>query len=224
MKQVLQDRSGSTVVRSVPSPPCPTGGVLVRNEFSVISAGTERARLELSRKSLIGKAMERPDAVRQVVKRVQTEGLLSTSRAVRRQLAAETAVGYSSAGVVVEVGRRVAGINVGDRVACCGGGHANHAEIVAMPRNMIARVPEPVPMVAAAMSTIAAIALHGIRLGDVEIGQRVAVIGCGLVGQLASRLLTAAGAEVFALDIDQSRVARTTDCVRERPPPSRSGI
>lgn len=206
MKQVLQDRSGATVVRSVPSPPCPTGGVLVRNEFSVISAGTERARLELSRKSLIAKAMERPDIVRQVVKRAQSEGLRSTTLAVRRQLAAETAVGYSSAGVVIEIGRRVAGLDVGDRVACCGGGHANHAEVVAMPRNMVARVPAGVPMVAAAMSTIAAIALHGIRLGGVELGQRVAVIGCGLVGQLACRLLTAAGAEVFALDIDQSRV------------------
>lgn len=208
MKQVLQDRKGATVVRSVPSPPCPAGGVLVRNEFSVISAGTERARLELSRKSLIAKAVERPEVVRQVVKRAQSEGLRSTTLAVRRQLATETAIGYSSAGVVIEVGRRVAGLDVGDRVACCGGGHANHAEVVAMPRNMVAKVPGGVPMVAAAMSTIAAIALHGIRLADVVVGQRVAVIGCGLVGQLACRILTAAGAEVFALDIDQSRVDR----------------
>jgi len=173
LKQVLQDRTGATVVRSVPSPPCPPGGVLVRNEFSVISAGTERARLELSRKSLIAKAMERPDIVRQVVKRAQNEGLRSTTLAVRRQLAAETAVGYSSAGLVIEVGRRVAGLDVGDRVACCGGGHANHAEVVAMPRNMVAKVPAGVPLVAAAMSTIASIALHGIRLGNVELGQRV---------------------------------------------------
>ena len=210
MKQVLQDRSGATVVRSVPSPPCPAGGVLVRNEFSVISTGTERARLELSRKSLVGKALERPDLVRQVLKRAQTEGLRSTSSAVRRQLKTETAVGYSSAGTVIEVGRRVPGLNVGDRVACCGGGHANHAEVVAMPRNMVARVPEAVPMASAAMTTIAAIALHGIRLGAVEVGQRVAVIGCGLVGQLACRLLTASGAEVFALDVEQSRIDQAT--------------
>lgn len=208
MKQVLQNRSGATVVRTVPQPPCPRGGVLVRNEYSVISAGTERARLELSQKSLVAKAMERPDLVRQVIKRAQTEGIVSTTRAVQRQLDTETPVGYSSAGVVVEVGTAVSGVNVGDRVACCGAGYANHAEIVAIPRNMIAVVPPSVPMRSAAMTTLGAIALHGIRLADVQVGHRVAVIGCGLIGQMVCRLLTAAGAAVFALDVDQARVDR----------------
>ena len=206
MKQVLQDRSGNTVVRDVPEPACPHGSLLVRNAFSVISAGTERARVELSQKSLLAKARERPDLVAQVVERARREGIKATREAVRRRLIEETAVGYSSAGIVVEVGAGVAGFDVGDRVACAGGGHANHAEIVAVPANLCARVPEGVPLETAAMSTIAAIALHGIRLAGVELGDRVAVIGCGLVGQIACRLLSAAGADVFALDIDEGRV------------------
>jgi predicted dehydrogenase/threonine dehydrogenase-like Zn-dependent dehydrogenase len=211
VKQVLQDRSGNTVVRDVPEPSCPHGSLLVRNAFSVISAGTERARVELSKKSLLAKARERPDLVAQVVERARREGLRATREAVRRRLIEETAVGYSSAGIVVEVGAGVAGFEVGDRVACAGGGHANHAEVVAVPANLCARVPDGVPLETAAMSTIAAIALHGIRLAGVELGDRVAVIGCGLVGQIACRLLTAAGAEVLAFDIDEGRVAQAIE-------------
>ena len=102
MKQVLQDRSGNTVVRDVPEPACPHGSLLVRNAFSVISAGTERARVELSKKSLLAKARERPDLVAQVVERARREGIKATREAVRRRLIEETAVGYSSAGIVVE--------------------------------------------------------------------------------------------------------------------------
>jgi len=206
VKQVLQARSGRTVVRDVPAPPCPPGAVLVRNEYSVISTGTERSRVALSQKSLLGKARERPDLVRQVVERARREGLRATRDVVTRQLAAETAVGYSSAGRVVEVGGAVSGLSPGDRVACCGGGHANHAELISMPRNLVARVPDSVPMEEAAFATIAAIALHGIRLAEVELGARVAVVGCGLVGQMACRLLACAGARVIALDVDTGRV------------------
>jgi predicted dehydrogenase/threonine dehydrogenase-like Zn-dependent dehydrogenase len=210
MKQVLQDRSGVTVVRDVPSPPCPRGSVLVRNLFSAISSGTERARVELSQKSLLAKARERPDLVREVVDRARREGLRSTREAVQRKLSEETPVGYSSAGRIIEVGAAVRDLRVGDVVACAGGGHANHAEIVSVPRNLCARVPDDVPADAAALTTIAAIALHGVRLADVRVGERVAVIGCGLVGQIACRLLHAAGAETFALDLDASRVELAT--------------
>ena len=206
MRQVLQNASGLTVVREVPAPPCPAGSVLVRNQFSVISAGTERARLELSRKSYVGKALMRPDLVRQVLDRARREGIRSTGQAVRRQLSSESAVGYSSAGYIVRVGTQTRGLSVGDRVACCGGGHANHAEVVSMPQNLVAKVPDGVAMEAAAMTTIASIALHAIRLGAVEVGHRVAVVGCGLVGQIACRLLSAAGAETYALDVDRSRI------------------
>lgn len=206
MKQVLQDRRGSTAVREVPPPDCPTAGALVQTGFSAISSGTERSRVEVSRKSLLGKAKERPDLVRQVIDKARTEGLKATREAVQNRLIEETAVGYSSAGTIIEVGPEVVGFKVGDRVACCGGGNANHAELCAMPRNQMALVPDGVPLATASLATVGAIALHGIRLAEVELGERVAVIGSGLVGQIACRLLRAQGAEVFALDVDGGRV------------------
>jgi predicted dehydrogenase len=212
MKQVLQDRrSGRTFVRDVPPPSCPPGGVLVRNAYSAISSGTERARVELSQKSLLGKARERPDLVRQVIDRARRDGLRATAQAVKQRLDEETPVGYSSAGVVVEVGEHARGLQVGDQVACAGGGHANHAELVAVPSNLCVRVPDGVTLQNASITTIAAIAMHGIRLADVRVGSRVAVIGCGLVGQIALRLLAAAGAQTFALDIDPDRVQQALE-------------
>jgi predicted dehydrogenase/threonine dehydrogenase-like Zn-dependent dehydrogenase len=207
MKQVLQGTSSLAVVRDVPAPPCPPGGVLVRNRYSVISSGTERSRVELAQKSLLGKARERPDLVREVLARARREGISSTRTAVQRRLSEETPVGYSSAGIVIEVGPKVSGLRVGDAVACAGGGHANHAEVVSVPRNLCALVPDGVPLQSAAFSTIAAIALHGIHLAEVSLAERVAVVGCGLVGQIACRLLRCAGAFTVALDIDADRVA-----------------
>ena len=206
MKQVLQDRSGLTVVREVPAPPCPPGALLVRNAFSAISSGTERARVALSKKSLLAKARERPDLARQVIDRARTEGIRTTQQAVRRKLGEAVAIGYSSAGDVVEVGNAVSGFDVGDPVACAGVGHANHAEIVSVPTNLCAKVPAGVPLETAALTAVASIALHAIRLADVRIGERVGVVGCGLVGQIAVRLLVAAGADVVALDVDPARV------------------
>ncbi len=208
MKQVLQSRSGNTVVREVAHPPCSAGGVLVRNLYSVISSGTERSTVELTQKSLVGKARARPDLVRQVVDTARREGISQTLGTVQRKLSEEAPIGYSSAGRVIEVGARTAGLEVGDLVACAGGGHANHAEIVAIPRNLCARIPAGVQPRDAAFSTIAAISLHAIRLAGVELGDRVAVIGCGLVGVLAARLLSAAGAHVHAVDIDPDRVSK----------------
>jgi predicted dehydrogenase len=206
MKQVLQNASGATFVRDVPPPPCAPAGVLVRNEFSVISSGTERARVEAGQKSLIGRVKQRPDLALKAVDRVRRDGLRQTRDLIRKTLDEEDVSGYSSAGTIVEVGNGVRGLAVGDRVACAGAGHANHAELVSIPRNLCAKVPQGVPMEAAALTTIASIALHGIRLADVRLGDRVAVVGCGLVGQIACRLLIAAGAEVIALDTDATRV------------------
>jgi predicted dehydrogenase len=205
MKQVLQERrTGQTVVRVVPRPPCPPGGVLVRNRFSTISSGTERARVQLSQKSLLGKARERPDLVREVVARARRDGVQATLQTIQRRLAEETSVGYSCSGTVVEVGEHVRGLLPGDRVACAGD-TAGHAEFVAVPANLCVQVPDGVPLQSAALTTIGAVALHGIRLAGADVGSRVAVIGCGLVGQLALRLLRAAGSETFALDIDLQR-------------------
>jgi predicted dehydrogenase len=208
MKQVLQvPQNGRTVVRTVPRPACPPGGVLVHNAYSAISSGTERARVELSRKSLLGKARERPDLVREVWRRSRSQGVRATMKVVQQRLSQETAVGYSCAGTVVEVGEHVRGLLPGDLVACAGG-TANHAEFVAVPGNLCARVPPDVPMASAAITTIASVALHGIRLLEAQVGSRVAVIGCGLVGQIALRLLRAAGIEGVAIDIDPQRIAQ----------------
>jgi predicted dehydrogenase len=208
MKQVLQVRqNGRTVVRTVPQPPCPPGGVLVHNAYSAISSGTERARVELSRKSLVGKARERPDLVREVWRRSRSQGVRATMQVVQQRLSEETPVGYSCAGTVVEVGEHVRGLLPGELVACAGA-TANHAEFVAVPGNLCARVPPDVPLTSAAITTIAAVALHAIRLLEAQVGSRVAVIGCGLVGQIALRLLRAAGVETVATDIDPQRVAQ----------------
>jgi predicted dehydrogenase/threonine dehydrogenase-like Zn-dependent dehydrogenase len=209
VKQVLQSVGGDTFVRDVPRPPCPPANVLVRNELSVISSGTERVRVE-GQKSIAARVRERPELALKAVERVRRDGIRETRDSLRRQLEEESPSGYSSAGTVIEVGAAVRGISVGDRVACAGIGHANHAEIVSIPRNLCVKVPEGVPPHAAALTTIASIALHGVRLADVRLGDRVAVVGCGLVGQITSRLLVAAGAEVFALDIDRARVDAAT--------------
>ncbi len=206
MKQVLQNSSGSTFVRDVPAPACQPTGVLVRNEFSVISSGTERSRVEASQKSLVSRAIEQPDLALKVVDRARREGIRHTHELVRQALTQESGSGYSSAGTVIELGAAARGLALGDRVACAGAGYANHAEIVNVPGNLCAKVPDGVPMKSAALTTIASIALHGIRLADTQLGDRVAVVGCGLVGQIACRLLVAAGATVFALDIDPTRV------------------
>jgi threonine dehydrogenase-like Zn-dependent dehydrogenase len=163
--------------------------------------------VELAGRSLLGKARERPDLVREVISRARRDGIASTAQKVRRQLGQDRPLGYSSAGWVIEVGEQVDGLRPGDAVACAGAGHANHAEIVSVPRNLCARVPSGVSLQTAAFTTIASVALHGIRLAEVGIGDQIAVIGCGLVGQIACRLLRTAGAYTIALDIDSDRVA-----------------
>jgi predicted dehydrogenase/threonine dehydrogenase-like Zn-dependent dehydrogenase len=206
MKQVLENRRGLVVVRDVPEPHCPPGAVVVRNAFSAISSGTERSRVTEAQTSLISRARKRPELLREVARRASTEGVRKTSAAIQRKLAEENPVGYSSAGQVIRVGSAVRGLAPGDRVACAGAGFANHSEIVSVPANLCARVPEQVSLEHASLTTIAAIALHGTRLAGVALGERVAVIGCGLVGQIASRLLHAAGAEVYAIDIEAHAV------------------
>ena len=141
MKQLLQHlKTGEIVIEDIPAPVCLPGGVVVRNHFSLVSAGTERATVEFARRGLIGKARSRPDIVRQVMNRVRTDGLLGTYRAAMARLDQMMPLGYASAGEVIEVGD-VAGVSVGDLVACAGSGYASHAEIVFVPRNLVAKLP-----------------------------------------------------------------------------------
>jgi predicted dehydrogenase len=180
--------------------------VLVANRCSLISAGTERSKVELGEKSMLQKARARPDLVGKVVERARAEGVRSALTAARERLDALAPLGYSSAGVVLRVGAGAEGIAPGDRVACGGGGFANHAEVVAVPRNLVARIPDGVPFESSAYATVGAIALHGVRRAEAQVGERIGVIGLGLVGQLAVRILAAAGCRPVGVDLDPRAV------------------
>ena len=209
MKQVLQQPStGEISVAEVPAPQLLPGCVLVRMGASLVSAGTERASSEFARKSLLQKAQSRPDLVREVINKVRRDGILSAVHAVRSRLDQPSSLGYSSAGTVTAVGEGVVDISVGDRIACAGAGYAVHAEIACIPRLLVAKIPEglPISFDEAAFTTVGAVALHGIRTAEVKLGDLIAVLGLGLVGQLTAQLLKTAGCRVFGFDIAVDRV------------------
>ena len=229
MKQLLQDaRTGELEIAEVPSPQLLPGCVLVRVAASLVSAGTERASAEFASKSLLAKAKARPDLVRDVIAKMQRDGLASTMQTVRSRLSQPQSVGYSSAGVVIAVGDGIHDIDVGDRVACAGAGYAVHAEFACVPRMLVAKIPQRdafsaetrlatspeteqapshgnVSYEEAAFGTVGAICLHGIRTANVALGDTVAVIGLGLLGQITVQLLKAAGCRVFGMDLVQQR-------------------
>lgn len=206
MKQVLQNnRTGLLEVADVPPPVVQRGRILVRTAASVISAGTERMTVEMAKRSLLGKARERPDVVRQVIRKVKTEGFQSTFKAVQAKIDSTVALGYSASGVVFEVGEDVQGFQIGDRVACAGAGFASHAEILSVPTNLCVRIPNGASFDQAAFGTLGAIALQGVRLAEPTLGEAVVVIGLGLIGQLTVQLLRATGCRVLGVDPDKGR-------------------
>ncbi|MFN2452933.1 MAG: bi-domain-containing oxidoreductase [Pyrinomonadaceae bacterium] len=208
MKQILQNlKTGDVAVTDVPPPVAQRGRVLVRTVASLISAGTERMAVDMGKKNLLGKARERPDLVKQVIQKAQTEGLLNTFNAVRAKLSSQTALGYSAAGIVVDVGEDVTEFRAGDRVACAGAGFASHAEVLSVPKNLCVRLPENASYEAGAFGTLGAIALQGVRLAEPTLGEAVVVIGLGLLGQLTVQLLKANGCRVFGIDLDEGKLA-----------------
>ena len=207
MQQITQQlTSGEIVIQELPWPQVGSGMVLVRNHYSSISAGTEGATAKTARKSLIGKAKERPQQVKQVLDVLKKQGPVQTYRAVMKKLDAYSPVGYSSAGEVIEVGPQVHDITVGDKVACAGVGYANHAEIVCVPRNLSVKLSEDANLKKASYNTLGAIALQGIRQAELRLGESCAVIGLGLLGQLTCLMLRASGVRVFGIDIDEHAV------------------
>ena len=203
MKQVVQPVSGGHVeVLDVPRPVISPAEVLVRTVASVISPGTEAAVTALARSSLLAKARARPDLVRQAVHKAQAEGIPATARAIRGRLATDVPLGYSAAGIAVEVGSAVTGIKAGQLVATGGAGKASHAEFQAVPGLLCAAVPEQVPAQDAAFATLASIPLHALRLSEAGPGAKVVVLGLGLLGQLAARLAMASGCDVAGIDPD----------------------
>ncbi len=206
MRQLLQNIStGEITVEEVPAPRADPYSLLIATRFSLISAGTERAVVALGNQSLVGKARARPDLVAKVIEGARSEGIATTYAKVRGRLAEPNPLGYSLCGVVL---RSCDGAPAApsELVAAAGAGRASHAQIVSVPRNLCARVPEGVAAQDAAYATVATIALHGVRLADVGLGDVVAVIGLGLVGQLTLELAASAGCVAVGLDPAADRV------------------
>ncbi|HSV28353.1 MAG TPA: theronine dehydrogenase, partial [Candidatus Omnitrophota bacterium] len=186
MKQVIQSaRTGKLALKDVPDPRVRSGAILVRTRASLISAGTERMVIDFAKKSLAGKAKERPDLVRKVLDKAKRDGLVSTFKAVMARLDEPMPLGYSAAGEVVAVGAGCEGaFRVGQRVALAGAGLANHAELNVVPRNLAVPVPDDVSFEEACFGTLGAIAMAGVRNTHVQLGDVVTVLGVGLVGQM----------------------------------------
>jgi predicted dehydrogenase len=206
MMQVEQNyRTGDLKVAEVPVPRPGDGHLLVATRVSLISAGTEKQLLNLARTSLVGKAMARPDLVRQVMRNVRRDGVKPTIEKVFAKLDTPIPLGYSAAGTVLEVGRKVSGYAVGDRVACAGAGLANHAEFNVVPKHLSVPIPAGVEDEDASFVTLGAIAVQGVRLALPTLGERIVVMGLGLIGMLTVQLLKANGCRVLGFDPNPKR-------------------
>lgn len=207
MKQVIQNfKTGKLYVDEVPVPSLSKGMVLVENKFSLISAGTERSTVNVAKASLLGKARQRPDLVAQVLQNIQKEGIKATLEKIRTKLDSLKALGYSTAGEVVASMDTDNSFKPGDRVACAGQDHASHAEVVAIPQNLIVKIPDNVSDEEASFTTLGAIAMQGVRQADPKLGEIVCVIGLGLLGQLTCQLLKANGCKVIGIDISEGLI------------------
>jgi len=199
--------SGEMVIQEIPYPQLGKGMIIVKNHYSIISAGTEGSTVVAARKNLIGKAKERPQQVKQVLDVLKRQGPIQTYRAITNKLDAYSPLGYSCAGEVIEVGENVSEFQVGDFIACAGAGYANHAEIVAVPMNLCVKLSANANLKNAAYNTLGAIALQGVRQADLRLGETCAVIGLGLLGQITALLLKSAGVNVIGIDVAQDAVS-----------------
>lgn len=217
MRQIVQNyKEGSLTIEEVPEPALKTGGVLVQTYHSLISAGTEKMKVDDSKRSYLGMAKARPEKVKQILETLKQQGPVATVRKVMNRLDSFTPLGYSLAGIVVGVGKGVSEFRVGDMVACAGAEIANHAELNWVPVNLCCRIPRVchgvagddngyLPTEQAAFTTVGAIAMQGVRQAEVRVGENVAVIGLGLVGLLSCLILKASGCNVLGIDIDKAK-------------------
>lgn len=203
MKQVLQSlQTGGSQVVDIPCPAVGGGQVLVRTSHTLVSAGTERMLLEFGKANIFNKAKQQPEKVRQVIDKIKSDGLMPTLDTVFSKLSQPLAMGYCNVGVVVETGARVMGLRVGERVVSNG----KHAEIVAVMNSLCAKVPNSVDDESASFAVLGAIALQGVRLIQPTLGEKVVVIGLGLIGLVTVQLLRANGCQVLGIDFDASRL------------------
>lgn len=198
--------SGELVIQEIPYPQLGKGMVIVKNHYSIISAGTEGSTVTAARKNLIGKAKERPQQVKQVLDVLKKQGPIQTFRAVSNKLDAYSPLGYSCSGEVIEVGENVTEFKVGDLVACAGAGYANHSEVVSIPTNLCVKLSDNANLMHASYNTLGAIAMQGVRQSDLRLGESCAVIGLGLLGQITALLLKSAGVNVIGIDISEEVV------------------
>ena len=206
LKQVLI-RRGIPIVAEVPAPLVTDNTILVEVAFSLISTGTETAGMSNGQKSLIRQAYEQPAKIVRGLQMVKETGLRRTVALIEGEMESSFATGYACSGIIVSCGRDIQSFVPGDRVACAGANRANHAELVAVPANLAVRVPDNCDLESAASATIGAIALQGVRRADVRLGESVAVIGLGLIGQITVQLLKASGCRIIGSDVDPGRVA-----------------
>ena len=203
MKQIIQHlRTGETILEELPVPAIQPGYILIQTVCSLVSSGTEKMLVEFSKANLFTKARQQPERVEQVLNKIKSDGLLPTLEAVFNKLDVPLPLGYCNAGIVVQVADDVTEFKVGDRVASNG----NHAEFVSVPKNLVVHIPENVSFEEAAFVPVGAIAIQGIRLAEVQLGDHVAVIGLGLIGLLTAQLLKAAGANVIGFDIADDKI------------------
>ena len=206
MKEVIQSyRTGEIKIEDAPAPLCKRAGVLVRNVCSLISPGTEKLMIQTGQKTLLGKALARPDLVRRAWAKAKKEGALNVFKESLNRLDEPVPLGYNSAGIVVEIGEGVKDFKIGDRVACAGATFASHAEYVWVPTNLCVPIPESVSFEEATFTMLGSIALHGIRCAELSFGESVAVIGLGLIGLIAAQMLACYGCKVICLDIDKRK-------------------
>lgn len=212
MQQLTQKLgSGDMVIQEVPYPQLGKGMIIVKNHYSIISAGTEGSTVQTARKSLIGKAKGRPEQLKQVIDTLKKQGPVQTYRAVMKKLDAYSPLGYSCSGEVIEVGEGVTEFEVGDLVACAGAGYANHAEIVSVPVNLCVKLKKEANLRDAAYNTLGAISMQGVRQADLRLGESCVIIGLGLLGQLTALMLKASGVTVIGVDVSEVAVKQALD-------------
>jgi len=205
MKQVLF-KKGEVIVEEMPAPTIVDNSVLVQVAYSCISTGTEISGVTSSGESLLQKILKDPDKVKKALNLAKTQGISDTIATVKGKFDSAKSIGYSCAGKVIQVGKSIKDIKIGDRVACAGAGYANHAEIVCVPKNLAVKVPKNLNLKEAASVTLGAIAMQGVRRAEPELGENIAVIGLGLLGQILTQLLKANGARVIGFDLSDERI------------------
>ena len=208
MKQVAQNlKKGTITLEELPVPACKSGGLLVKTHYSAISVGTETMKLKNADMSYLQMAKAKPEQVKEVLNTLAQQGPIATYRKVMNKLDSLSPLGYSLAGEVIEIGKNVENFKIGDLVSCGGAGYANHAEINFIPKNLCAKIPGNVDLKEASLTTIASISMQGLRQANVQIGENVAVIGLGLLGQILIQLIKANGCNPFGIDIDTEKCA-----------------